>query len=72
MTMQFGETPRRSGSAVFEEKERAPVGYKGAERRRRHRRGHADRRVEMRFELDKTDRRVCSGRRADDKNIKFW
>jgi hypothetical protein len=71
--MQFTENQRRGSSAVFGEKERSsPVGYKGAERRRRHRRDHTDRRVEMRFELDTTDRRVCTGRRADDKNIKFW
>jgi hypothetical protein len=46
--------------------------YKGAERRRSHRRGHGDRRVEMRFEMDNTDRRVCVGRRSDDKRPNFW
>lgn len=59
-------------SAVFEARERAPEAYKGAERRRNHRREHGDRRVEMRFEMDKPDRRVCTGRRADDKRPAFW
>jgi hypothetical protein len=69
----FGERePRQRSTATFEAKERAPEGYKGAERRRRHRRTRSDRRVEMRFEPDKTDRRVRAGRRADDKDIKFW
>jgi len=26
----------------------------------------------MRFDLDKTDRRVLAGRRSDDKQCKFW
>jgi hypothetical protein len=72
MTTLFTERQPRGGSAVFEEKPRSAVAYKGAERRRRHRRGQADRRLEMRFELDKADRRVSAGRRADDKNIRFW
>ncbi len=59
-------------AAVFEEKPRSAAGYKGPERRRKHRRSHTDRREEMRFDLDKTDRRVCAGRRSDDKQVKFW
>jgi len=62
----------RGGAAVFEEKERSPQAYKGTERRRKHRRHHTDRREEMRFDLTKPDRRVCEGRRADDKSPKFW
>ncbi|MDH4040650.1 MAG: hypothetical protein OEV88_08340 [Gammaproteobacteria bacterium] len=71
MAMQLNEHQRRGSSAVFEEKP-TMVAYKGAERRRRHRRNHTDRRLELRFELDKSDRRICAGRRAGDKNIKFW
>jgi len=59
-------------SVIFEAKEPAAEAYKGAERRRSHRRGHGDRRVEMRFEMDKADRRVCAGRRGDDKRPNFW
>ena len=59
-------------AAVFGEKPRSAAGYKGPERRRKHRRGHTDRREEMRFDLDKTDRRVLAGRRSDDKQVKFW
>jgi len=59
-------------SATFEAKEPSEEAYKGAERRRSHRRGHGDRREEMRFEMDKTDRRVCAGRRGDDQRASFW
>ena len=59
-------------AAVFGEKQRSAAGYKGPERRRKHRRGHTDRREEMRFDLDKADRRVLAGRRSDDKQVKFW
>jgi len=59
-------------AAVFAEKPRSAAGYKGPERRRKHRRGHTDRREEMRFDLDKTDRRICAGRRGDDRQVKFW
>ena len=59
-------------AAVFGEKPRSAAGYKGPERRRKHRRSRADRREEMRFEPDKTDRRVLAGRRSDDKKCTFW
>jgi len=59
-------------SAMFEAREPSPKAYKGAERRRLHRRARGDRRVETRFELDKTDRRSCAGRRADDQRPNFW
>jgi hypothetical protein len=57
---------------MFEPREPSGEAYRGSERRRSHRRGHGDRRVEMRFEMDKDDRRVCAGRRADDKTPNFW
>jgi len=59
-------------AAVFGESPRSAAGYKGPERRRVHRRHRSDRREEMRFELDKTDRRVLAGRRSDDKKCTFW
>lgn len=57
---------------MFEARDPTPEAYRGAERRRLHRRGHHDRREEMRFDMDKPDRRVCSGRRAGDKRPSFW
>ena len=69
----FGERSKdKPGPAVFESRQSAQGAYKGPERRRSHRRSRGDRREEMRFELSKPDRRVCEGRRADDKNPKFW
>lgn len=72
MTIELTDNTPRSGAAVFGEKPRSAKGYTGPERRRGHRRGHTDRRQEMRFDMDKPDRRVCAGRRADDKRPKFW
>lgn len=46
--------------------------YAGQERRRRNRRGQKERREEVRFELDKEDRRQLSGRRKEDKVPGFW
>jgi hypothetical protein len=60
-----------SGTATFGEQEQR-ARYNGVERRRQHRRVKADRREELRFELDKPDRRVNPGRRAGDKSPKFW
>lgn len=65
------KNPQRQ-SAVFGASDPSPQSYKGVERRRAHRRAHNDRRVEMRFEMDKVDRRICAGRRADDKRVNFW
>lgn len=45
----------------------ATTAFTGAERRRRVRRIHADRRAAIRYEPDKPDRRQGSGRRQDDK-----
>jgi hypothetical protein len=80
MPYQPGSAPEAAGqgpsslgkAAVFGEKPRSAAGYKGPERRRKHRRGHTDRRQVMRFNLDSTDRRTCEGRRSDDKHVKFW
>ncbi len=72
MDLHLTDHNQTSGPAIFEEKERGQEHYKGAERRRKHRRVRADRRLEMRFELDKSDRRVCAGRRADDQTTRFW
>lgn len=63
---------QKAGSTRFEPKETKTANYTGTNRRRSHRRSHGDRREELRFELDKVDRRINPGRRVDDKNIKFW
>jgi hypothetical protein len=72
MKLELAGRQERSHPAVFGEIERPQERYTGAERRRQHRRKQTDRREELRFELDKTDRRVCEGRRGEDKNLKFW
>lgn len=72
MDLQLSNYDGTGGPAVFEEKERTQDSYQGAERRRQHRRGGPDRRLEMRFEPNKVDRRVCAGRRADDQKAKIW
>ena len=46
--------------------------YEGIERRRQNRRQAKDRRGEVRFELDKDDRRKSHGRRQDDNSPDFW
>lgn len=46
--------------------------YMGVESRRRNRRANEDRRSDVRFEVDKEDRRKNEGRRRDDSNPKFW
>ena len=69
----FGERKSAADSSpVFEARETSQEAFQGAERRRAHRRGHGDRRVEMRFDLHKEDRRICAGRRGDDKKPNFW
>ena len=72
MTLLMETQPQTRGSALFESKDPESESYKGAERRRGHRRSNGDRRQEMRFELDKSDRRENPGRRAEDKTPKFW
>ena len=46
--------------------------YTGRERRRINRRSQQDRRSDIRFELDKNDRRQHSGRRENDFSSKIW
>jgi hypothetical protein len=46
--------------------------YMGPERRRENRRSGHDRRQDVRFELNKEDRRKTQGRRRDDETPKFW
>ena len=46
--------------------------YMGPERRRDNRRSGHDRRQDVRFELNKEDRRKSQGRRRDDETPKFW
>lgn len=46
--------------------------YTGVERRKADRRDYHDRREEVRFDINKADRRSAYGRRKDDKTPKFW
>ena len=46
--------------------------YMGEERRKGNRRANQDRRGEVRFELNKSDRRQSQGRRSTDITPKFW
>ena len=55
--------------AVAEESEDK---YVGPERRRCDRRATLDRRGEVRFDINATDRREKSGRRSDDVSVNFW
>lgn len=46
--------------------------YIGIERRKSARRACQDRRLEVRFSVDKEERRQRAGRREDDRAPKFW
>jgi len=46
--------------------------YTGVERRRGNRRSGKERRTEVRFEINKEDRRQNHGRRHDDNSPTFW
>jgi len=72
MSADNNDNHRRGSSAVFEAQERTTATFNGVNRRRDHRRGHRDRREEMRFEMEKPDRRLIAGRRHDDMVSKFW
>jgi hypothetical protein len=72
MSIDNGDSHSRGHSAVFEPQERTTAIYNGVNRRRTHRRGHHDRREEMRFDMDKPDRRDNPGRRSDDSRPTFW
>ena len=49
-----------------------PKKYMGPERRRENRRSGHDRRLDVRFEPSKEDRRKNHGRRHSDKSPDFW
>lgn len=49
-----------------------PQTYTGDERRKSHRRRRAERRAEVRFDMNKGDRRQLDGRRDGDATPKFW
>lgn len=49
-----------------------PKKYSGDNRRQRHRRKRPERRSEVRFDLNSTDRRETEGRRDGDATPKFW
>ena len=55
-----------------EDKKNPKKKYVGPERRRDNRRSGHDRRLDVRFELNKEDRRQSHGRREDDKSPDFW
>ena len=63
---------RDTGPFTSDTDDENPRKYAGVERRRRNRRSNEERRKEVRFELDKEDRRQDPGRRKDDKSPKFW
>ena len=46
--------------------------YMGIERRRDNRRKAQDRRSDVRFDLNSSDRRENNGRREDDSTVKYW
>ena len=46
--------------------------YMGVERRKENRRSGKDRRGDVRFDLEKSDRRQNEGRREDDHTPKYW
>jgi hypothetical protein len=46
--------------------------YEGVERRKFNRRSGKDRRGDVRFDLDKSDRRESEGRREEDHTPKYW
>jgi hypothetical protein len=72
MHLELTDYREKGRPAVFEARESPAPAYKGAERRREHRRHQTDRRTDLRFELQSSDRRVSAGRRAEDKYLKFW
>lgn len=72
MDFQLCSCEETTGPAVFGETTPTQEKYTGPERRRANRRARADRRLEMRFELNSSDRRESAGRRVDDQTMKFW
>jgi len=72
MTIETNRQNIAHSEAVVDSTDELRLGYKGAERRRRQRRGATDRRAEMRFDLNNPDRRVSEGRRVDDLRKYYW
>jgi general secretion pathway protein A len=66
------EVSPTSYSPGSEGNKKASKNYTGPEQRRGHRRTAEDRRNDVRFEMDKEDRRKNRGRRHDDKAPDFW
>jgi hypothetical protein len=60
------------GSAGGDAKAQKQKKYAGVERRRNNRRKQQDRRGEVRFSANSSDRRENQGRRAEDNTPKFW
>jgi hypothetical protein len=67
---QFGTLEIAPGAAVTDDTGNKK--YMGAERRRDNRRQQQDRRIDVRFEPSKEDRRQNPGRREDDSVATFW
>ncbi len=57
---------------IRDKKDPSKKKFIGMERRRANRRRAQDRRVDVRFDLTKTERRQLVGRREDDATPKFW
>jgi hypothetical protein len=68
-TAFYTTIPKRS---VFDKTEPKKLPYVGKERRMESRRKAGDRRVDIRFDLSKPDRRIYDGRRIEDVRLRFW
>ena len=69
----FESKDTHSVFGVAEEKSEDGEKYLGPDRRKVNRRDSHDRRGEVRFELNASDRRVNpGGRRSDDVSVNFW
>jgi hypothetical protein len=66
----YARDPDRFALNVVEPKKE--IEYTGVERRMENRRNGRDRRVDVRFNLTKSDRREGRGRRAEDALPEFW
>jgi hypothetical protein len=79
LTVEDSASPEKSsfyardpGLGTTDVSEETKKKYMGVERRRENRRKTQDRRGDVRFDLNKTDRRKSEGRREDDHTPKFW
>ena len=69
----FGSKDTQSQFSVAEVDGEKSDKYKGPERRREDRRANQDRRVDVRFDLNATDRRENpGGRRENDVSVKYY